>query len=331
VTPAVEGTIWAVERETLRLLANGHLAYGVRRAAAAQRNHVQPGGGVVSIIPVHGVITHRESLRQQILGGTSIERLTATFRQCLGDASIRAIVLDVDSPGGEVAGTPELASEIFRSRHRKKIVAVANGSALAGAFWLASMAGELVVTPSGQVGSIGIYATHVDQSKALEQDGVRVTFIKAGKFKTDGNPYEPLSESGRAGIQNDVDAFYSMFVRDVARGRGISSSTVRDGYGQGRAVLAEQALAMGMADLVGTLDQTIARLVAGREKDSAITPGARQVAGVDRRRRELELLSRSREPRGLDRRRRELELVSRSREPRGLERRRRELDLLRAS
>ena len=217
--------------------------------------------GMVALIPVYGIVAHRMNMVNDISGpgGTSIEKLTATFRQALNDPNVKAIVLDVDSPGGSVDGVPELADEIYGARSQKKIVAVANTMAASAAYWLASAADELVVTPSGAVGSIGVWGAHEDYSKALEQEGVKVTLISAGKYKVEGNPYEPLSEEGKAALQADVDNFYSMFVKAVAKNRGVAQASVADGYGQGRMVMASLAVKQGMADSVATLDQTLAR------------------------------------------------------------------------
>lgn len=219
--------------------------------------------GAVAVIPIRGMISHRANLMSQVSGGTSVEKLTSQFRQALGDSSVKAIVFDVDSPGGGVEGIPELADEIYKSRGQKKSVAVANVMAGSAAYWLAASASELVVAPSGAVGSIGIFCVHEDLSKALEQEGVKVTIISAGKYKVDGNETEPLSETARAYLQAGADTFYGMFVKSVGRGRHFSQDDVRGGFGQGRMVLAAQAVKEGMADRVATMDETLARLGAG--------------------------------------------------------------------
>ncbi|MCC7371633.1 MAG: S49 family peptidase, partial [Chloroflexi bacterium] len=148
------------------------------------------------------------------------------------------------------------------------------------AYWIASSADEIVVTPSGEVGSIGVFTAHEDISAALEAEGVTVTLISAGKYKTEGNPFEPLSEEARGAIQARVDDYYSMFVRAVARGRGVKPADVRGGFGQGRVVGADEAVRLGMADRVGTMAQTVERL-AGRRG------GAGSRAEDERRRFEL--------------------------------------------
>jgi signal peptide peptidase SppA len=215
--------------------------------------------GNVALIPVYGVVGHRMNMMNDISGGTSVEKITNSFRQALKDPSVKAIVFDVDSPGGSVDGVPELADEILAARGQKKTVAVANTMAASAAYWLASACDELVVTPSGAVGSIGVWGAHEDISKAMNDAGVKVTLISAGKYKVEGNPYEPLSDEAKAALQADVDNFYSMFVKAVAKNRGVSQDSVANGYGQGRMVMATLAVKQGMADSVATLDQTLAR------------------------------------------------------------------------
>jgi len=122
----------------------------------------------------------------------------------------------------------------------------------------------LIVTPSGEVGSIGVVAAHMDISKMAESAGLKVTLVSAGKYKTEGNQFEPLSDEARAALQVRVDDYYAMFVKAVARNRGVSPADVRNGFGEGRVVGAKQAVALGMADRVATLDETLARLGVSR-------------------------------------------------------------------
>lgn len=227
--------------------------------------------GAVAVIPVYGVISQRLSIMQQQSGGTSTEDLAAAFRAALADAQVGSILLDVSSPGGSVYGVAELANEIRDARGKKPICAIANSLAASAAYWIASAADELVVTPGGQVGSIGVYMAHEDWSKALEKEGVSTTLISAGKYKTEGNPYGPLSEEARQALQDQVDGYYAMFVKAVAQGRGATQTAVREGFGQGRCVLAADAVKAGMADRVATFNETVARLAGNR----AAASGAR--------------------------------------------------------
>lgn len=229
------------------------------RAAIGDR---QSSGGSIAIIPMQGVIRPRVSLLELLFGSggsATIPTLRSRLRAAVADSQVSAIVFNVDSPGGMVDGVPELAAEIRDARRTKPVVAVANTTAASGAYWLASQADELWVTPSGSVGSIGVFTVHEDFSAFDARLGVKVTLISAGKYKTEGNPYEPLSEEARAAAQARIDTFYGMFVDDVAAGRRTDVAAVRDGFGQGRMELADAAVAAGMADRVGTIEDAIGR------------------------------------------------------------------------
>lgn len=241
-----------------------HSAIGDAPQAAMTRRDTKPTGGVM-VLPLYGIVSHRVHQVQDISGpgGTSMEGFSRGFRQALADPGVDAIVIDIDSPGGSVFGVTELANEIYEARSQKKIVAVANAQAASAAYWLASAAQELVVTPSGEVGSIGVWTAHEDHSEYLKAMGVNVTLISAGKYKVEGNSYQPLSEEALAAVQSSVDGYYDDFVKAVARNRSAKASDVRGGYGQGRMVSAKDAVSSGMADRVATLDETIQRLAAG--------------------------------------------------------------------
>lgn len=219
--------------------------------------------GAVGVIPIFGVLAHRMNLMTQMSGGTSTEQLAMGFQMAVADPAITAIVLDVDSPGGSVFGIQELADVIYQGRGSKPIIASVNATAASAAYWLASQADEIVVTPSGQVGSIGAMAIHMDHSKQAEMIGVKPTFVTAGKYKAAGNDLQPLDDATRADMQRRVDQYYNAFTKDVARGRGVPVGKVRGGYGEGRMVSATDAVKLGMADGIGTLDRVLARLATG--------------------------------------------------------------------
>lgn len=239
----------------------------------------------VAVIPIMGTIMPRANLMSEYSGGTSVQGLTKQLRAALADPEVGSILLDIDSPGGQVSNVPELAAEILASRGDKPIVAVANTLAASAAYWLAASADEIVVSPSAEVGSIGVLAMHEDVSGMLEREGVKVNFIHAGKYKVEGNPYEPLTDEARGAIQSRVDDYYEMFVSAVAKGRGVTPAAVRGGFGEGRVVGAKEAVRLGMADRVATLDETIARLQNGRRRSS------KTGASLETRQRRLRLAS----------------------------------------
>jgi capsid assembly protease len=243
----------------------------VHAALAAATTPEGRRGSAVAVLPLYGVLSQRVGPLADISGGTSLERFGSAFRSVLADPQVGSIVLDIDSPGGSVFGVTELAAEIARARGQKPVVAVANSMAASAAYWIATAASELVVTPSGVVGSIGVITSHTDESKAEEMQGLKTTVLTAGKFKAEGHPYEPLADEARAAMQAKLDTYYAMFTGDVARYRAVEPARVRGGFGEGRVVTAKAAQAEGMVDRVATLQETIERLATGRARVKAPT------------------------------------------------------------
>lgn len=262
----------AIIRDLLAFRAAGHRLTAEevqeRIGAARPQNNTVQGGNGIAIIPILGTIIPRGDMLMESSGAVSTTRLAGAFRQAMNDPNVGSIVLDIDSPGGQVGGVDELATEIFQARGQKRIVAVANHLAASAAYWIATAADEVVVSPSAQVGSIGVFTMHEDMSALLEREGVKVTLIAAGKYKTEGNPFEPLSEEASTAIHSRIDNYYQMFTGAVARNRGVKRSEVVNGFGEGRVVGAKEAVAMGMADRVATLDETIERLLGSRPRQS---------------------------------------------------------------
>lgn len=259
---------WAITRPMLQIVARvlgrhlvGHKASADEiQAALVKRGGLpQPGGGAVAIIPVHGVLVPRASLLDDISGGTSYEDLTGKLRDAMSMDAVKTIVLDVNSPGGSVAGATEFAREVLKARRKKAIVAVAQYTMCSAAYWIASCATKIVAAPSANIGNVGVFMIHEDLSKALEMEGIKETYIYAGKYKIEGNPSQPLDPEAQAYMKKRVDAALEMFIGDISRGRGASKDEIRNGYGEGRDVDASEALALKMIDEIGTLDETIAR------------------------------------------------------------------------
>jgi len=182
----------------------------------------------------------------------------------VADSSVKTVVLDMNTPGGVAAGIPETAGRIYRARGKKPIIAVANGMAASAGYWLGTAADKLYVTPSGEVGSVGVFSVHYDQSQAMAAEGVKPTIIKAGKYKAEMNPLEPLTDEARDYEQAVVDEIYAEFLSAVATQRGTSVAKVRSDFGEGRTVSAKKAVAAGMADGVATLQQVIGRIQSGK-------------------------------------------------------------------
>ena len=296
---AVYAQPWAIQLEKLDAIlaflevkaSGGFTSAEVLAELRAQNAAIQAraksatgGTGAVAVIPIYGTVCHRADLFSEYSGGTSCESIAKQLRAALADPAVSAIVLDIDSPGGPVDGIAELADEIYKARGKKPITAIADTLCASAAYWIGCSATQFVCTPSGMVGSIGVYDVHQDLSKALEMAGEKMTFIAAGKYKVERNPAEPLSEEARQAMQNRVDEYYSMFTRAVARGRNAKVEDVRNGFGEGRAVTAQQAVKLGMVDRVATLDEVLAgfgvsRSTSAQAEAQLATPVAERFMG----------------------------------------------------
>ncbi len=214
----------------------------------------------VAIISIDGVIAKKMNLFLDISGGVSTQLIERDFREAVADPGIRAIVLNVDSPGGTVDGTQELANVIFEARGQKPIIAFTDGMMTSGAYWIGCAADKVYISgDTVMVGSIGVVMEHIDISRAEEKEGVKTTEIYAGKYKRIASRYMTLSEEGRATLQDIVDYIYSAFVRDVARNRGVSEEKTL-GMADGKIFVGERAIHTGLVDGVSTLSDLVLSL-----------------------------------------------------------------------
>lgn len=205
-----------------------------------------------AVIAVRGPISRRPTALSFLCGGASTEDIAAQLREAMADSAVEDVVLDFDSPGGTIDGVPELADAIHKASAKKPITAFVDTMAASAAYWLASQATEIVMTASSEVGSIGVYAMHVDYSESMKLAGVKPTFIQYGKNKTELSGTAPLTDEARAYLQTQIDEYGAMFTRDVARGRRVSVEMVRgETWGQGRVLTASEALKHGLADRIG--------------------------------------------------------------------------------
>lgn len=229
----------------------------------------------IGILPLFGVVAHRANMVSDFSGGTSLQKFGRELTMMANDADIDNIIIEVDSPGGSVAGVQEAADIIRAAARQKPVYAIANAFSASAAYWLASQASELWSTPSGQVGSIGVLAVHRDISQRLENEGIKTTFITAGKYKAEASQEMPLTDEARDYMQERVNEYYAEFVSAVAKGRGVSDKFVADNFGQGRMMTTKAALDVGMIDRVGTMDDLIRAIVASPQG-----PGIRAEAGL---------------------------------------------------
>lgn len=212
--------------------------------------------GSVAVINLFGVLAHRGGIdanSNYILGYDWIgKRMDAA----LADPDVKSILLQIDSPGGEVAGAFEMAAMIKQAQAIKPVKAVVSSMAASAGYLLASGAGEIAISDTGIAGSIGVVLRHIDLSKAAEMDGISVTYIYAGDRKIDGNPFQPLPDNVKADLQTQIDKLYSLFVTTVAANRNLTTEQVR--AQQAQIYTGQDAIDAGLADRIATPDEMLA-------------------------------------------------------------------------
>lgn len=214
-------------------------------------------------IPVKGVLI--ANFPYTLFGYiTGYEYIQKAWERGQADPEVRAIALDVNSPGGEVSKNFDLVDGMFADKGKKPVIGIANEHAYSAAYSIISVADKVVVARTGGVGSIGVVTAHVDYSKMLEKAGIKVTFIKAGSHKTDGNPYEPLSASVEARIQARINKIAELFYATVARNRGMDIKDVR--ATQALTYPADEAIEVGLADSIASWDVAMATFTKDNSK-----------------------------------------------------------------
>lgn len=258
-----EGTKFSAEEIEARI--------SPQTAAAVARRE-----GAVAVVPLRGVISPRASGVQNSStgGGATAESFAASIEQMADDDTVKAIIVDADTPGGNVLNVDEASATVAAVRGRKPIIVQVTGNLASAGYWIGASADEIVVSPSSAVGAIGVRMAYDDLTEKLAKDGVAREIIAAGKYKGEGL-LGPLSDETRAYMQGRVDDYYAMFVDRVAAGRGVTSAAVRDGFGQGRMLGAQAAVREKMADRVATLKETLARFGAGGTAPSRALAPAR--------------------------------------------------------
>lgn len=216
--------------------------------------------GGVAIIQVYGTLVQKLGSLRPYSGMTGYDGIRQNFLMALSDPDVKAIMLDIDSPGGEVSGCFDLVDAIYRARGKKPVWSILNEAAYSAAYAIASAADRIVVPRTGGVGSIGVIWMHMDWSKALTGAGFKVTFITFGEAKADGHPEIPLSPEALARFQGDIDTMGELFVTTVARNRNISDKAVRDT--QAATYLGAAGVSQGLADDVMAPDAAFRALLA---------------------------------------------------------------------
>lgn len=272
-----------------RVAADGHEARltETRQAVAAMGERLDGSTTATvrdgaAVVPVLGPIFPRANMASSSAGGSGLDAIMRDFRVALNAPNVDRIVMLFDSPGGVVSGLGEAAEAIRAST--KPVIAYVTGISASAAYWLASQASEIVMDPSASVGSIGVVATR-SQQVGPDASGRVATEIVSSNAPL--KRPDPNSEEGRAALQAEVDAIEAVFIGDVAKGRKVSTSTVRAEFGRGAMVAAKTAIEGGMADRIGTLEGVLGK---GRRTGPAGSGRSRALAAaeVETRRRAAE-------------------------------------------
>ena len=225
-----------------------------RPVDGAETTEVQDREGGVRVIPITGPISRYADWFVELCGGTTVEALARDLNAAVNDAKVRAILLYVDSPGGEATGIGELADMIRAANDdRKPVWAYVHGDAASAAYWLASAAGRVVMDASAYVGSIGVvwaWPTRKDNGRSIE-------FVSS---QSPNKRPDVETEGGKAEVQRVVDDMADVFIAAVAKYRDVSPEAVVSDFGAGGILIGAKAVAAGMADAVGSFEGTLADL-----------------------------------------------------------------------
>ena len=223
-------------------------------------------GGMLAVVPLWGVLSPDGRYY-----GTSLDDFSRTIRALDANSNVSDIVINITSPGGTVTGTPEAAEAVRRVRDngQTRVAAVANGMMASAATWIGAAAGEVVITPSGEAGSIGVISMYADYSKMLETAGIKVDVMRTPAKKARFSGVEPLSDEMRQLVETRLAQSYEAFKRAMADNRGVRIDQVEGKFGGGEMMSAKEAVEAGLVDRIGTLDETIARLAKKRAPSSA--------------------------------------------------------------
>lgn len=213
--------------------------------------------GSVGIITISGPIIRRPGLIAQLLfGATDTEAMIEAVNEAAGNASVQAVFLDIDSPGGSVNGTPELAQAVADLSRAKYVYAFTSGQMCSAAYWIASQCDAIYMTPSARVGSIGVIASILDTTEALRNEGIKVEVFAAGKYKSLGTSGVSLTDEQRTWLQQNVEEIAAEFRSAVlARGRKIPDEAM-----EGQTFSAKAAMRFNLAGTVKSRNEALAML-----------------------------------------------------------------------
>lgn len=268
--------MWAGTEASLEVLLHAEAQIEARLAAALPGQEDEDESprlldvqGEVGVVSIKGPMRRAATPFDKLFGITSYEDIREALVAAATKPEVKRIVLDIDSGGGSVNGVADTAALIHTIHTSvKPVTAFTDGAMASAAYWLGSSAGEIFVSKTALVGSIGVIATHMEYSKAMKDSGVTATVMRSGKFKALVNPFEPLTDDAKAQLQAQLDTLYGLFVGHVAEARGKSTDHVDEFMGQGREFMGEAAVAVGLVDGIESFDGVLSKGVSKNSIDS---------------------------------------------------------------
>ncbi|MFH1133546.1 MAG: signal peptide peptidase SppA [Nanoarchaeota archaeon] len=210
--------------------------------------------GGVAIIPVKGVLVSEPSAGFFTSDEADAKTIIAFLREAEDDQGIKAIILDINSPGGSPVPTDEISRVVKESN--KTVIAVIHDVGASGAYWIASSADIVVANPMSVVGSIGVVSSYVDFAGLMERYGVRYNRLVSGEYKDAGSPFRNLTTEERYLLQAKLDLIRDRFIDEVAANRNLSREKV-EGLADGMVLLGSEAKDAGLVDVLGTRDDAL--------------------------------------------------------------------------
>ena len=224
-----------------------------------QKSYMKVNADGIAVIQIMGPIMQRPGFFDMLFGGgASSEALIADLERAVESPSVKAILLYIDSPGGQVNGTKDVADMVGMVNQVKPVIAFTDGILASAAYWIGSAGNKVFATPTSKTGSVGILAMHVDYSKADEEHGIKRTIVFNGRYKGLVSDTEPLSKEGQEYMQELVDQTYAIFVNDVAKARGMTPKAVYEH--ESKIFLAAAAKEAGLIDQVGSFNDAYTAL-----------------------------------------------------------------------
>ena len=258
VITKVFNSLWAIDRNYLETIfgvlhsrVTGETVAGVgidKVDSDGRRDDEEKREGSTAVIFASGIVAkHLSEMDETSTGGMNLDRLQRALAQVEADPEIRNVVLHLDTPGGVIHGVPETAEQVRRLSEKKTVVGFVDSMAASAGYWMMAGVEYLYVTPSSDVGSIGVYSALLDYTGWMEKKGLKMELFKAGRLKAAGMPGVPLSDEQREDIQSSVDDAYAMFSSDIRRMRG---EEIDEEVMQGQVFRGKHAVKAGLADEV---------------------------------------------------------------------------------